>query len=1016
GFYKLYKPLEKTEQIRILIGIGTDQQTFDLINQALSSLKIKEAFSNQVVSEIENSENSQEIEKGILLFKEWLQCGKIQIRAYQEKNLHAKLYIISFYEDDRDKGRVITGSSNFSQSGLIDNLEFNVELKNASDYTFAKEKFDQLWENSIDVSKDYITTIDRKTWLRSDISPYELYLKFLYEYFKRDLEDTGELYNLELPDDFLHLEYQKQAVLNAKRILEEYGGVFLSDVVGLGKTYMAAMLASQLDGRTLVLASPVLIDNKNPGSWQNVFREFNLKFDAESIGQIKKVKEEYNLDKYKNIIIDESHRFRTESTVSYEYLSEICRGKRVILVSATPYNNSPRDILSQIALFQNKRKSTIPGLPNLEGFFNKLEENLKKINKKENFDEYIDAIEKNAQQIREKVLKYIMIRRTRSEIEKYFKEDLEKNKLKFPQVSDPKALYYELNEKENAVFDKTIELLTRKISYARYTPLLYLKDKKELSQTESYGQENMGSFMKVLLVKRLESSFYAFKHTVKRFCKAYKKFINEFSKGNVYVSKKYSNKIFDFLEEGDDEAIQNLIDQEKAKRYSSSEFEESFIKNLASDYRTLFKIDKMWQEIDTDPKLEKFIKELSSNHLLKNKKVIVFTESKETAIYLKEELEKAKVGKVLVFSGSSNEEIKKHVIENFDAKAKNKKDEYNILVSTDILSEGVNLHRSNVIINYDIPWNPTKMMQRAGRINRIDTKFNELYVFNFFPTKQSNDQIQLQEIAQSKINAFLTLLGDDAAVLTEDEPIGSHELFGKLTSKSTIIGEEDPENSELKYFSIIKDIQKNKPDLFETIKRLPKKARSAKYYNKSDFLLTYFRKGKIEKFYLAEENNSKEVDFLEAAKLLESAPDDKRANLPDNYFDLLKINTDNFLEILANGESQASKKGKDKSFTIIKYLKFLETNRSILTDTQEQYIEKLKEKLESGAIPKGILTKIQKSVENLKEQAQDPLKLLGAIQHTLPERLLKDHYAQNPLDSASNKTEVILSMYFRRNI
>jgi superfamily II DNA or RNA helicase len=1009
GFYKLYEPLKNTKNIRILIGIGTDQQTHDFI----SSYEIKDEYSKEVVKKIENSEDNQETEEGIILFKEWLKSGKIQLKAYPEKNLHAKLYIITFAEGDRDRGRVITGSSNFSESGLVDNLEFNVELKNASDYEFAKEKFNQLWKDAIDVSEDYINTVTKKTWIRDDISPYELYLKFLYEYFKQDLEETGELYNLELPDDFKNFEYQKQAVLNAKRILEEYGGVFLSDVVGLGKTYMAAMLASQLDGRTLILASPVLIDARNPGSWPNVFRDFNLKFDAESIGQLKNVEEKYNLDKYNNIIIDESHRFRTETTISYEQLSRICRGKRVILVSATPYNNSPKDILSQIALFQNRKKSTIPGLQNLEAFFKKLENNLKNINKKDNFIEYVKTVEENARQIREKVLKYIMIRRTRSEIEKYFKEDLEKNKLKFPQINDPQALYYELNEKEDEVFDTTIKLLTQNISYARYTPLLYLKDLSRVSHLERSGQKNMGAFMKVLLVKRLESSFYAFKLTINRFVEVYKKFIREFSKGNVYISKKYSRKIFEYIEEGNDEGIQDLIDQDKAQRYSKEEFREDFEKKLINDYRTFCQIKNMWDGINHDPKIEKLIADLKTNKNLKNKKVIIFTEAQATANYLKGKIGESQIAKPLVFSGSSSEEVKKFVIENFDAKAKHKKDEYNILISTDVLSEGVNLHRSNIIINYDIPWNPTKMIQRAGRINRIDTKFDELYVFNFFPTRQSNNQIQLQEIAQAKINAFLTLLGEDAAVLTENEPIGSHELFGKLTSKSTITGEEDPENSELKYLSLIQDIRKNNQELFEKIKKLPKKARSAKYCTQQDFLVTYLRKGKIEKFYSAKDNESKEIDFIEAAKLLESAIDEKKPAIHKKvFFDLLNLNKAKFLEAVENRDETNPKGTRDKSKVIMKYLKFIKSNSGILTDTQEEFIRKLSEALENGSIPKKTLDIVLKSIENLKEQAENPLQLLGIIQNTISKRLLLDHYAQDSLEGKF-KSEVILSMYFK---
>ncbi len=257
---------------------------------------------------------------------------------------------MTFAEGDRDTGRVITGSSNFTQSGLVDNLELNVELKNRSDYEFALDKFNDLWQNSVDVSEKYVDTIKNKTWLNNEITPYELYLKFLYEYFKDELGQTDELLLKYLPEEFKKLEYQEQAVLNAKKILEEYGGVFISDVVGLGKTYISAMLAGQLDGRTLVIAPPVLLEKSNPGSWPNVFDDFRVHAHFESIGKLDHLLKS-GVEKYQNIIIDEAHRFRTETNITYEKLSEICRGKRIVLVTATPYNNTPKDILSQIKLF-----------------------------------------------------------------------------------------------------------------------------------------------------------------------------------------------------------------------------------------------------------------------------------------------------------------------------------------------------------------------------------------------------------------------------------------------------------------------------------------------------------------------------------------------------------------------------------------------------------------------------------------------------------------------------------------
>jgi len=1019
GFYALYKSLEATDKIRILIGIGTSRQTYDLLNKAteenqqelqFSHAEAKQEVGDLVEKEFEDSEDSREVEEGVIKFIEWIQSKKLEIRAYPSQNIHAKLYIMTFAEGDRDVGRVITGSSNFTQAGLVDNLEFNVELKNRADYDFAKSKFDELWKNSVDVSERYIQTIEAKTWLNQNITPYQLYLKFLYEYFKDELSQTDEVFMKYIPPEFMKLEYQEQAVLNAKKILEEYGGVFISDVVGLGKTYISAMLANQLDGRTLVIAPPMLLEKTSPGSWPNVFSDFRVAADYESIGKLDDIIHK-GTEKYKNIIVDEAHRFRSEMTISYEKLAEICRGKRVTLVTATPYNNSPKDVLSQIKLFQNAKKSTIPNLANLEAFFNKLEGKLKGLDRQKDYARYITVVRENAKEIREKVLKYLMVRRTRTEIVKYFSEDLQRQNLSFPEVEKPEPLFYELNDTEDEVFNKTIELIARKFRYARYTPMLYYKG--DITQPVELSQMNMGKFMKILLVKRLESSFIAFRNSVDRFLHSYEMFIKEFHKGNVYVSKKYSNKIFELLEGDNDEAIQKLIDQGKAERLSSEDFKENFITDLENDFEILKQIKVLWQRVKRDPKLLKFLDMLSKNQILKENKLIIFTESKETAEYLAGAIDDMINNHTLCYNGQSGDAIRESVIDNFDARARRKKDDFRILVSTEVLSEGVNLHRSNVVINYDIPWNPTRMMQRVGRVNRIDTKFDKIYTFNFFPTKQSNDQIKLEESAQAKINAFLTLLGGDAALLTEGEPVGSHELFNRLISKQTIIGEDESAESELKYLQVIKDIRDDNPGLFDQIKRLPKKARSAKA--NSDYqesLITYFRRGKLQKFYIAkEEGDAQELDFLSSAKLLESSVDEKRRKLAQNYYEFLDRNKEAFMQATTEEDEEPKRRGgRDSAMGVLRILKATQKNSRQFTDEQELYLKKVIARLEEGGLPKQTTKETLKALDGLGKDMINPFKVLATLQTYIPERLLESHYADNN-STVFGKREVILSLY-----
>jgi len=1018
GFYSLYRSLEKTEKIRILIGISTGGETLDLIQKSkkevqqtlnLSHKETKEEFSNQVVKEMESSKDSIEVEEGIKKFIEWLRSEKLEIHAYPAETIHAKLYIMTFKEGDRDVGRVITGSSNFTKGGLRDNLEFNVELARPDDYNFALNKFNELWENSVDVSEKYGETIKNRTWLNDSITPYELYLKFLYEYLKKKINiDKDEIFKDYLPEKFMDLEYQKDAVRDAKMKLEEYGGVFIADVVGLGKTYISAMLANQLDGRNLVIAPPVLLDKDNQGSWPNVFSDFGVRqTDFESIGMLDKVIKR-GTDKYKNVFIDEAHRFRTESTQMYEKLFQICRGKRVILVSATPLNNTPRDILSQIKLFQNAHKSTLqnPKVRDLEKYFKKLQNRLKGLDRQRDKEDYLKIVQENAKDIRENVLQYLMVRRTRSNIIKYYSKDFKKQNLKFPDVDDPNPILYHFDEDLDKIFDKTVELIVKEFNYARYTPLLYLKEDFKISQPEELAQRNMGRFMKILLLKRLESSFFAFKKSVGRFIYSYERFLDEYKRGNVYVSKKHINKIFELLENDDEEKIQKLIEEEKAYQYSSKDFKPEFIKLLEKDLKILKDIRDMWKDIEKDPKFDTFIKILSEDKILKKNKLLVFSESKETVEYLDRKLAPVFANKVLSFSSGSGEATRSKVIENFDARARHPKDDYRILISTEILSEGVNLHRSNVVINYDIPWNPTRMMQRVGRINRVDSKFDKIYTYNFFPAGPINVNISLKEAAEAKITAFIEMLGNDARLLT-DEEIKSHDLFAKLTSKKILTGEDEEDDLELRYLTYLREIRDNNVDLFEKIKRMPKKARTAREYaGDYNSVLTFFRKGKLRKIFQTNGNIVDEVDFFKAAEILEADQNTKKEKLDALFYKHLEENKKEFDKVFIDaGEEIRHSGGGGNEARLIKVLRAIERAPEF-TDDDEDYIHEVLQLLKDGALPK---VTIKKLVKETKDEL-NPLKILAKVKSGVAPEFFQKTFVTGAADISGPK-EVILSEY-----
>jgi hypothetical protein len=236
GFHKIYPALENVEKVRILVGLQTDRTAYELWQHAqrdgelgLSHASTKQKVSQDVLDELEKAPDAQAIETGVHKFIEWLRSGKLEIKAHPSENLHAKVYSMTFSEGDRDKGRVITGSSNLTQSGLLDNLEFNVELKTRADYEFALAKFNELWEVAVDLRKPYEDTVINRSPF-AHFTPYELYLKFLYEYFRDELNRPAEIEDIFLPTGFKKLKYQEEAVLNARKVLDEYHGAFRGNI------------------------------------------------------------------------------------------------------------------------------------------------------------------------------------------------------------------------------------------------------------------------------------------------------------------------------------------------------------------------------------------------------------------------------------------------------------------------------------------------------------------------------------------------------------------------------------------------------------------------------------------------------------------------------------------------------------------------------------------------------------------------------------------------------------------
>jgi len=704
---------------------------------------------------------------------------------------------------------------------------------------------------------------------------------------------------------------------------------------------------------------------------------------------------------------------------------DICRGKKVVLVTATPLNNAVDDIFAQLKLFQIPKASTIPGIPDLEKFFNKLKKTLKEAKSKsaqtDNMnDEYTKAVKAVSEEIRDKILRFVMIRRTRSDVKNYFKDDLDRQSIIFPEIADPGRMVYQFDDRLETVFMQTVELL-RRFNYTRYVPLLYYNG--ELTEFQRQQQRNLGGFMKSLLVKRLESSFYAFKKSIERFIDLHERFLDMFSKGTVYISKKVN--VFDLLDADDMETLEQLVEDDKADKYDASDFKDEYKGLLEKDIQILKKIREIWLPVHEDPKIDALIAHLNTGKQIAGQKTVIFTESKETGDYLFEKLFNKFQKKVMFYSseGGRYEDLKtKHnhtlsrdtVTNNFDPKADTPADDIRILIATDILAEGINLHRSNVLINYDLPWNPTRVLQRAGRVNRLGSEHANIHIFNFFPTTLSDAHLGLEANITNKLQMFHYIMGEDAKYLSDGEIIGSQELFNTLNNKATYTGEDDSETSELKYLTVMREIRDTNPALFDKIKKLPKQARSGMKGATAEMqMITFFRLGNLKKFYLFDNGKSQEINFFDAVNLIECEPDEPRLPDPPNYFKILEINKSKFTtDTTENSEIPAKKGGKSNTDFIDIYLKSTAfKNFRKFTESDEEFIATVRMMIASGVIAKKTAQLIKKAFDKiaLADNCLDPLKALYILrEHIKP----VDIQPAGEKSSSYLKREVILSEYF----
>lgn len=925
GYFRIRPFLEKVKAIRLLVGINVDSLLAEAQSAGLEFFKNHEStksdFIKKIKSDIEDANYDKDTEIGIIQFIDDLIERKIQVKAHPDKNIHAKVYILRPEPfNQHTPATVITGSSNLTSAGLgygkNFNYEFNVQLNDYPDVQFATDEFEVLWSESVEILPIDIQNIKKETYL-NEVTPFELYIKLLIEYFGKNIDYNPDSVG-DLPQNFKKLSYQVDAVNEGYNMLLKHNGFILADVVGLGKTVVAAMVAKKFlieNGREntkiLVVYPPAVEKN-----WKSTFNYFQIDKYTKFItnGSLLKILEGHqdywNKEEYDLIIVDEAHKFRNYTTGVFQNLQLICKSprcnrgqieglqKKVILVTATPLNNRPDDIFYQIQMFQDARQSTLP-ITNLTSFFSPLMEEYKILKRYDELD--VNKLRDIYGKIRKNVIEPITIRRTRKDLDniKEYKADLENQGIKFPHVEPPKKIEYVLDQKLNELFYKTVFYLTDgdKLSYARYQAIAALKQEiqdKYYENAETVSK-SLAFIMKTQLVKRLESSFYAFKNSLTSFQRATDRMIVMFENNKIFIAPDTDiNKLLDkgWSEEEIESEIERLSEENpKNQTFNAKDFKPYFIENLKKDAKLLKELVNAWTAVDYDPKLEMFLKELKSKFLNKKTniegKLVIFSESKDTVDYLNDALVKEGRNDILVISADNRLRQYDSIVSNFDANFDEKKQQnkYNIIITTEVLAEGVNLHRSNVIIHYDTPWNSTKLMQRIGRVNRIGTKADAIYNYVFYPSAQGDSQIQLNKTAFMKIQAFHTAFGEDNQVYSEHEILDEVKLFNKEAIK-------EEQDERLKYLYALRDFRKTNKVWFDKIMKLPLKSRtgrSTSHIKKSALqngTAAFLKTEKKFEFYWIDSNNiPKEITPIEAFRIFEAEQVEKPVKLIDSHHD-----------------------------------------------------------------------------------------------------------------------------------
>lgn len=884
GLLELDTNWQKLDKIRIILGSEVTKRTKDVIDTAVSAILAR--LHNSINGEHEKNE----FLTGVPAILDALKSGKIECRVFDKSKFHAKAYITYFRDEYKNQfiqamnipaGYALVGSSNFTKAGLTQNIELNVQVNH--DVEQLQEWFEKMWCQGEDITDAVLKVIENHC---KEYSPFDVYLRSMYEYFKSREETVSEWEN---NDSVIYSglsQYQKDGYNSLVEIADKYSGAFLCDGVGLGKTFVGLMLIERYvkkERKNVVLIVPAAA---RISVWETTIKKYIPEI-LDGFYPFKIINHtDLLLEKNQNlmdqiaeqaeiIVIDEAHHFRNRASNRYQKLFDMMgmgNQKKMFMLTATPINNSFMDLQHLIELFTHRKDDYFAGAPlgihSLSGHFKKMENCLREQvggSVSENVDASEDIFRSDM------LVNELVVQRSRAYVKKSL-SSAEGDKVLFSNRQAPTVANYSLKKSYGKLIDDFVNSFDRVdketgksqpiLALAVYSPYedeYYIGDKSKIDQIVSGNRRQVVNLIRQLLLKRFESSIAAFEETCIRIYYRMYCFVKEFrSQGNVrqidrllvhqadviaYVEKYITENIQSTLEEFEDDLPEYVWDSTDSP-VNIDDFDiGAMLDDTIVDMEILaeFIDDIMNFDSNNDDKIRELKRILDEDEHIKNKKVIIFTEYRSTARYIFNELKKAGYDGLFEIDGQSKGDRHDMVVRFSpyynDASSASINDEIRVLIATDVLAEGLNLQDAQCLINYELHWNPVRLMQRIGRVDRrrnseIEAKLlfdhpelaedrANAYYWNFLPPTELEKLLSLYRIVTQKTLRISKTFGiEGKKLLTPDDDFEALKEFNSQYEGSTSTEEE----MALAYQELIQ----NNPDYINSVKMLPQKMYSGK--------------------------------------------------------------------------------------------------------------------------------------------------------------------------------------------